>query len=260
VHGHWLLVRLLRLFPGAPFAARARAALDRHLTPDNLAAETAYLTAAGRETLERPYGLAWLLQLDAELHEWHDPQGERWAKAVSPLAHAVVARMTTWLPKLTHPVRIGEHNQTAFSLGLALDWARAAGDPAAAALFVRRAQDLYGNDQACPLAYEPSGEDFLSPCLAEADLMRRILPPPAFAPGWAASCRPSRSPAPRRATGCRSASSPIPPTASWRTSTGSTCRAPGCSKASPPGFPQATRTSPPCAPPPPCTAPPDWRP
>ena len=182
VHGHWLLVRLLRQFPGAPFAARARAALDRHLTPAKLAAEAAYLSAAGRETFERPYGLAWLLQLDAELHEWPDPQGKRWAEAVAPLARAVAARLASWLPKLTHPVRIGEHNQTAFSLGLALDWARATGDAAAEALFTRRARELYGNDQACPLAYEPSGEDFLSPCLAEADLMRRILPPRAFAP------------------------------------------------------------------------------
>jgi hypothetical protein len=182
VHGHWLLVRLLRLFPGAPFAVRARAALDRHLTPERLAAETTYITTAGRETFERPYGLAWLLQLDAELHEWRDPQAERWAQAVAPLAQAAVARLTSWLPKLTHPVRIGEHNQTAFSLGLALDWARGAGDSAAAALFTRRARELYGNDQACPLAYEPSGEDFLSPCLAEADLMRRILAPRDYAP------------------------------------------------------------------------------
>ena len=180
VHGHWLLVRLLRLFPEAPFAARTRSALDRHLTADDMAAEAAYLSAAGRETFERPYGLAWLLQLDAELHEWHDPQGERWVRAVSPLARAAAARLTSWLPKLTHPVRIGEHSQTAFSLGLALDWARSTGDPAAA-LFIRRAQELYAKDQMCPLTYEPSGEDFLSPCLAEADLMRRILPPPAFA-------------------------------------------------------------------------------
>jgi hypothetical protein len=182
VHGHWLLVRLLRLFPAAPFAARARAALDRHLTPANLAAERAYLTATGRETFERPYGLAWLLQLAAELHEWHDPQGERWAAAVAPLAQAAAARLTAWLPKLTHPVRIGEHNQTAFALGLALDWARGTGAAATEALFTRRAQELFAGDQACPLTYEPSGEDFLSPCLAEADLMRRILPPQAYAP------------------------------------------------------------------------------
>jgi Protein of unknown function (DUF2891) len=181
VHGHWLLVRLLRLFPEAPFAARARAMLDRHLTPANLAAETSYITAPGRETFERPYGLAWLLLLDAELHEWQDPQGKRWDAAMAPLAAAAATRLTTWLPKLTHPVRIGEHNQTAFSLGLALDWARGRGDEAAAALFARRALDLFAADQACPLAYEPSGEDFLSPCLAEADLMRRILPSEDFA-------------------------------------------------------------------------------
>jgi hypothetical protein len=181
VHGHWLLVRLLRRFPEAPFAAKARATLDRHLTAANLAVETSYVTTAGRETFERPYGLAWLLQLDAELHEWHDPDAQRWAAAVSPLAQSAAGKLTAWLPKLTHPVRIGEHNQTAFSLGLALDWARSRGNSAVAELFARRARELFAADKACPLSYEPSGEDFLSPCLAEADLMRRILPGREFA-------------------------------------------------------------------------------
>jgi hypothetical protein len=176
VHGHWLLARLARLFPEAPFSPQARAALDRSLTPESIATEVRYLEAEGRGTFERPYGLAWLLQLSAELHEWDDPQARRWAATLDPLAKAAVGRLRTWLPKLSHPIRTGEHNQTAFSLGLMIDWARGTGDREAAALFEARARELYLKDRACPLDYEPGGEDFLSPCIAEADLMRRILP------------------------------------------------------------------------------------
>lgn len=181
VHGHWLLARLARQFPDAPFAARARAALDQSLTPESIAAEVKYMQGEGRATFERPYGLAWLLQLSAELHEWDDPQAHRWAATLDPLAQAAVGRLRTWLPKLSHPIRIGEHNQTAFSLGLMIDWARGTGDRDAQAFFERRARELYLKDRACPLEYEPSGEDFLSPCLAEADLMRRILPSTEYA-------------------------------------------------------------------------------
>ncbi len=181
VHGHWLLARLARQFPAAPFAPRARAALAQSLTPEHVAAEVRYMAAEGRGTFERPYGLAWLLQLAAELHEWDDPQAKEWAAALDPLVRTALGRLRTWLPKLSHPIRIGEHNQTAFSLGLILDWARGAGDREAAEFFAARARALYLQDRACPLAYEPSGEDFLSPCLAEADLMRRILAPGDYA-------------------------------------------------------------------------------
>jgi hypothetical protein len=181
VHGHWLLARLARRFPEAPFAAAARAALDQSLTPENIAAELKYLQAPGRTTFERPYGLAWLLQLDAELREWDDPQAHRWSAALEPLAKAAAASIRTWAPKLANPIRIGEHNQTAFGFGLILDWARTAGDHETATLLTGRIRDLYLKDKNCPMAYEPSGEDFLSPCLAEADLLRRVLPPDAFA-------------------------------------------------------------------------------
>jgi hypothetical protein len=182
VHGHWLLARLARLFPDAPFAAQARAALEQSLTPANIEVEVRYMQGEGRATFERPYGLAWLLQLSAELHEWDDPQARRWATALDPLVRAAAGRVRVWLPKLSHPIRIGEHNQTAFSLGLMIDWARGAGDREAQTLFETRARELYLKDRACPFDYEPSGEDFLSPCLAEADLMRRILPPAEYAP------------------------------------------------------------------------------
>jgi hypothetical protein len=181
VHGHWLLVRLTRTFPDAAFVGAARQALAASLTKSNMAAEVAYLNAPGRADFERPYGLAWLLQLAAELREWRDPQAQRWAAALSPLERAAAERIKAWLPKLSYPIRIGEHSQTAFAFGLTLDWARSAGDKDMAALVAARSRDYYLADRDCPLAYEPSGQDFLSPCLAEADLMRRVLPPPAFA-------------------------------------------------------------------------------
>jgi len=181
VHGHWLLARAARLHAGAPFALRARAALADSLTDANIAAEVRYLNGAGRVSFERPYGLAWLLQLDAELREWAaerpgDADPRKWAATLEPLTNAAVARVTDWLPKLTAPIRIGEHSQTAFSFGLMLDWARATSEKALESLLLSRSRDFYAKDRACPLAYEPSGEDFLSPCLAEADLMRRVLP------------------------------------------------------------------------------------
>jgi hypothetical protein len=182
VHGHWLLARLARTFPAEPFAGEARAALAKSLTAANVAAEVAYLTGEGRETFERPYGLAWLLQLAAELREWDDSEARAWAAAIEPLERAAADRLRSWLPKLSHPIRAGEHSQTAFAFGLALDWARGAGaDCELAALVEERARALYLGDRDCPLGYEPSGEDFLSPCLAEADLVRRLLPPAGFA-------------------------------------------------------------------------------
>jgi hypothetical protein len=185
VHGHWLLARVARLHGSAPFAARARAALAASLTGANIAGEVRYLTAAGRVSFERPYGLAWLLQLHTELHEWAterpgDADVRRWAETLEPLTTAATSRIAAWLPKLTAPIRIGEHAQTAFSFGLMLDWARATGAKTLESLLLSRSRDFYLNDRACPMAYEPSGEDFLSPCVAEADLMRRVLPEAEF--------------------------------------------------------------------------------
>lgn len=177
VHGHWLLARVARLLPAAPLAAEARAALNRSLTEANLAAEVRYLQGPGRASFERPYGLAWLLQLAAELREWPDDDARRWSQALAPLEQASAARLAEWLPKLTRPVRVGEHSQTAFALGLVLDWARRAGNQPVEALVLARSRDFYAADRDCPMSYEPSGEDFLSPCLAEADLMRRVLAP-----------------------------------------------------------------------------------
>ncbi|MHB1194863.1 MAG: DUF2891 domain-containing protein [Longimicrobiales bacterium] len=181
VHGHWLLARLARSLPDAPFAARARAALARSLTPENVAGEVAYLAGEGRVAFERPYGLAWLLQLHAELREWDDVDARAWTRTLDPLAAAAADRLREWMPKLAHPIRIGEHDQTAFAFALVHDWARTGGDAQLLDLLDERIRTLYLADRDCPLAYEPSGQDFLSPCLGEADLVRRVLAPEAFA-------------------------------------------------------------------------------
>ncbi|HEX8076231.1 MAG TPA: DUF2891 domain-containing protein, partial [Chthoniobacterales bacterium] len=181
VHGHWLLVRLVKTFPDAPFAKPAREALGKSLTAENLKQEAAYLRGEGRASFERPYGMAWLLQLVAELAEWDDPQAREMLANLAPLEQAVRDRLTTWLPKLSHPVRIGEHNQTAFALGLIVDYARATKNEELGRIAARKTEEFFRNDKNCALTYEPSGEDFLSPCLGEADAMRRSMRPDEFA-------------------------------------------------------------------------------
>jgi hypothetical protein len=190
VHGHWLLARLLRVHPDAEFAPAARAALAASLTAENISGELRYLQGPGRTSFERPYGLAWLLQLCAELRGWDDPQARAWSTALEPLEQAAAASVATWLPKLHYPIRVGEHSQTAFAFGLIRDWAIVSGNEAMRALIDAKAREFYLVDVSCPLAYEPSGEDFLSPCLAEGDLMRRVLAPAAFA-SWLADFMPT---------------------------------------------------------------------
>jgi hypothetical protein len=140
-----------------------------------------YITGTGRASFERPYGLAWLLQLAAELREWDDARARRWSAALAPLESAARDKLMEWLPKLSHPIRIGEHDQTAFAFGLIMDWARSRPDQAMQDLLAARIRAFYLDDRDAPLAYEPSGQDFLSPVIAEADLMRRILAPAEYA-------------------------------------------------------------------------------
>ncbi len=177
VHGHWLLARLLRLFPDADWAAEAQTALAHNLTEQRLAGEAEYLRA--RPGFERPYGLAWLLALDAE-------------RPVPTIAAIAVEHLSTWLPKLAHPDRSGQHANTAFAMGLMLDWARAKGEGEFERLLVERARHFYWKDRNAPVTWEPSGEDFLSPSLAEADLMRRALGRAEFA-AWLAAFLPDVS-------------------------------------------------------------------
>jgi hypothetical protein len=181
VHGHWLLVRLVRTFPNGSFAAAARDALRKSLTAENMKQEAAYIRGEGRASFERPYGLAWLLQLCAELREWDDDQAREMAANLRPLEDAAVERLKNWLPKLSHPVRIGEHDQTAFGLSLILDYSRSTKNDPLATLAADSAKKFFLSDKSCPLGYEPSGEDFLSPCVAEADVMRRVLSQQEFA-------------------------------------------------------------------------------
>ena len=181
VHGHWMLARLARLFPEAPFATRSRHALSKNLTGANLAREAEYMQAHARASFERPYGLAWLVQLAAEVAEWNDDDARIWSRDLQLLVDVALRRLETWLPKLSHPVRTGDHSQSAFSLSLMLDFARVTGRDEFEKLIESTIRRFYLSDRDCPHAYEPSGEDFLSPCLAEADLVRRILPAAEFA-------------------------------------------------------------------------------
>ena len=181
VHGHWLLVRLMRLFPQASFAPEIEKALNQSFSAQKTLDEVAYFAVPGRASYERPYGLAWLLQLTAELREWNSPTAQKWLAMLEPLEEVVAQRFRDWLPKLAYPIRTGEHSQTAFAFGLVIDWARIRGDKDLENLLVTKSRDYYLKDAGCNLSFEPSGQDFLSPCIAEADLMRRVIEPVAFA-------------------------------------------------------------------------------
>jgi len=181
VHGHWLLARLSKLYPDAEFSAAAKAGLGQSLSQERLAGDAAYLAGEGRASYERPYGLAWLLCLADELHTWDDEEAQQWSKNLAPLENEAADRIRSWLPKLYYPIRTGEHSQTAFAFGLILDWAEAVEDEEMVTLVKGTSLRFYLEDVGCPLSYEPSGQDFLSPCIAEADLMRRILPRRQFA-------------------------------------------------------------------------------
>jgi hypothetical protein len=174
VHGYWLLMRTLELFPEMPSAPRIRGLLDEMITAANVEGERAYLDRAYTGTFERPYGWAWLLALHAEAQR-HEGA---WADTLAPLARAFAERFKSYLPRLTYPIRTGTHFNTAFAMIIALDWADA-NDTGLAGLIRARAQDYFGGDRNCP-AWEPGGDDFLSPALTEALLMRRALPERAF--------------------------------------------------------------------------------
>ncbi len=183
VHGHWAMLQVLQRFPDLPEAPRLREALKAHLTPERLQAEVAVFARPGQRTFERPYGWAWLLQLAADLHRWDDPDAVALAAAVQPLATRLAAALADYLSRLSVPVRAGTHNNTAYAMAHALTYARAVHDQAFEAVLLERARAFFEADRACPVAFEPSGEDFLSACLAEADLMRRVLPAASF-PAW----------------------------------------------------------------------------
>ena len=183
VHGHWMLARLLRQFPNLPEAKQIRAVLAEHLTADHLKAETDYFSEPNRQSFERTYGWAWLLKLAEELHGWNDPEARQWSKNLQPLADIIVARYLSFLPKQNYPIRTGVHSNTAFGLAFAYDYARAIGNAPLRELIIERARSYFAKDASAPASWEPGGEDFFSPSLMEADLMRRVLPAEEF-PAW----------------------------------------------------------------------------
>jgi hypothetical protein len=180
VHGHWMLVRLLRRYPELPEKGPVRAALAAHLTEKHLRAEADYFDRPNSRSFERPYGWAWLLKLAEELHDWDDADGREWSRNLRPLADKVVARYLAFFPKQTYPIRSGVHPNTAFGLAFALDYARAVGHKALRELVEERSRTYFAKDAAIPAAWEPDGADFFSPSLTEADLMRRVLPTAEF--------------------------------------------------------------------------------
>lgn len=176
VHGHWMLVRLLRRFPDLPEKKEIRQALAANLTAENLQVEADYFSRPNSQSFERPYGWAWLLKLAEELHDWNDPDGRQWAKNLKPLADTLVARYLAYFPKQTYPIRSGVHSSTAFGLAFAHDFAVALGHKELRALIEERSRTYFAKDVGAPAAWEPDGADFFSPSLMEADLMRRVMP------------------------------------------------------------------------------------
>ena len=175
VHGHWMLTRLLKQFPELPLRQRIIDGLSLSLTPENIAGEIAYFEEASA-SWERTYGWAWLLQLATELAGWDEPEGHAWAETLRPLAVVVRDRYIEFLPRQEYAIRTGVHPNTAFGLSFAFDYAVAVDDSALQESIVSAAMRYYADDEQCPLSWEPSGEDFLSPCLEEAALMARVLP------------------------------------------------------------------------------------
>jgi hypothetical protein len=175
VHGHWLLVRLLNTNASLADRDVIEEKRNQSFSAENIVGGLANYQRPGMKSFERPYGIAWLPQLTAELRQSPLPKAKTWLNKLLPLERQAVANISERHPKLTHPIRTGEHSQTAFAFGLMLDWSRIAGDAVFESLLRRRIQALYVADTNCPLSYEPSGQDFLSPCMAQADLMRRVM-------------------------------------------------------------------------------------
>lgn len=183
VHGHWLLVRLLKMFPEMASAPQIRERLAASITPEKIDAEKEYFRRPLEQSWERTYGWAWLLKLAQELHTWNDPLGEQLEKNLRPLTQVIVEKYYNFLPRLVYPVRSGEHPNSAFGLSFALDYATVCGDDSLKNHINRCARSFYLNDRNCPVEWEPGGTDFFSPCFEEVSLMLRVLPEEEFR-GW----------------------------------------------------------------------------
>jgi hypothetical protein len=180
VHGHWMLIRLLKLYPEMKEGPEIRKRLSQTLTKSNLLHEAAYLYEVGRKAFERTYGWAWMMKLSEELETWNDDQGQEWSENLQPVTDAIKYLYLDFFPKQDYPIREGTHTNTAFGMSFAYDYARAIEDEEISLLMAERAFDYYLTDANCPAAWEPGGADFLSPCLEEANLMSRFMPPATF--------------------------------------------------------------------------------
>ncbi len=183
VHAQWTLIKLLKQFPKLEKAEEIKAKLEEALSKENIEAEVRYFKTENNKDFERTYGWAWVLKLSQELHTWDTDLGEELSQNLKPLSDLMVANFTEFLPKLIYPIRVGEHTNTAFALSFAYDYADAVKDTEFLSLIDKRAKEFYLKDDNCPVSWEPSGFDFLSPCLQEVDIMRKILPKAAF-PLW----------------------------------------------------------------------------
>jgi len=182
VHGYWSMVTLLKQFPELEKAEEIKKILTNNITEAKIAGEVHYFEKQVNSSFERTYGWAWLLKLSEELHSWEDPMAAPLAKNLQPLVDVIVMRYKEFLPKLVYPIRVGEHTNTAFGLTFAYDYAVAFGEIKLKELIERRAKEFYLLDINCPIIWEPSGYDFLSPCLEEVDIMRRVLSKEEFLP------------------------------------------------------------------------------
>ncbi|WP_416376061.1 DUF2891 domain-containing protein [Psychroserpens sp.] len=175
VHGHWSLVSLLKQFPDLNAREESIAMLLENMSEEHMKIEVSYFFGKHNSSWERTYGWAWLLKLAEELHTWENPNARVLESNLQPLTDVIVGKYLEFLPKLNYPIRVGEHPNTAFGLSFAYDYAKTVGNTELKTLIEQRAKDFYSNDAGCPLSWEPSGFDFLSPCLEEAALMKRVL-------------------------------------------------------------------------------------
>ena len=182
VHGHWSLVSLLKQFPDLETADNAKKMLVENMSKANIEIEVTYFFGKYNTSYERTYGWAWLLKLAEELHTWDDPIARELEANLQPLTDLIVNKYLEFLPKLNYPIRVGEHPNTAFGLSFAYDYAKTVGDKQLKSLIELRAKDFFSTDAGCPLSWEPSGFDFLSPCFEEAALMKRVLSVEEFRP------------------------------------------------------------------------------
>lgn len=182
VHGHWSLVKLIKTHPEIGPKDEAIHSLKMSLTKSNILAEVEYFNGKHNASFERTYGWAWILKLAEELHSWDDPLAREFESNLQPLTDLIVEKYIEFLPKLLYPIRVGEHTNTAFGLNFALDYGRTVGHDQLVKAIKDRALEFYSNDKNCPIEWEPSGFDFLSPCLEEAALMSKVLEPIEFKP------------------------------------------------------------------------------